>query len=175
MKCPACSSTLQEVEAGEIKVDVCRNGCGGVWFDNFEFKKVDEQHESTGESLLEIDRNPNVTVDYSVKRQCPRCEDQPMLKHFVSAKREVEVDECPACGGIWLDTGELRSIRAQYATEEERAAAANEYFQSVFGEELAAMKSKSEEHARKAGRFARLFRFLCPSAYIKGKQDWGAF
>jgi Zn-finger nucleic acid-binding protein len=175
MKCPACPNTLQEVQAGDIKVDVCRNGCGGIWFDNFEFKKVDEQHESAGDSLLEIEKNPHVVVDRTGKRQCPRCEDQPMLQHFVSAKQEVEVDECPACGGIWLDAGELGAIRDQFATDEERSAAAQEYFQNVFGGELAKMKARSEADARRARGFARAFRFLCPTAYISGKQDWGAF
>jgi len=27
-------------------VDVCQNGCGGIWFDNFELEKVDEKHET---------------------------------------------------------------------------------------------------------------------------------
>ena len=175
MKCPACSNTLQEIQAGEIKVDVCQNGCGGTWFDNYEFKKVDEQHESAGEALLDVPKNPNVAVDRSAKRECPCCEGQLMLKHCVSMKQEVEVDECPRCGGIWLDAGELRAIRDQYATDEERSAAAKEYFQEVFAGDLATLKGRSEAEAGKARKVAGLFRFLCPSSYIAGKQDWGAF
>lgn len=175
MKCPVCSNALRELQAGEIRVDACQNGCGGIWFDNFEFKKVDEQHESVGEALLDIERNPDATVDYSAGRECPRCEGQPMLKHCVSAKQEVEVDECPRCGGIWLDAGELRAIRDQYATDAERSAAARQYFQQVFTGDLATLKNKSAADARKARKVAGLFRFLCPSAYIAGKQDWGAF
>ena len=30
-----------------------------------------------------------------------------------SAKRRVEVDECPGCGGCWLDAGELEKIREE--------------------------------------------------------------
>jgi uncharacterized protein len=34
-------------------------------------------------------------------------------RHFFSAKRHVQVDQCPNCGGYWLDSGELADIRAE--------------------------------------------------------------
>ena len=43
MKCPACGNELSQMVAGEITVDVCKGGCGGIWFDHFELQKVDEQ------------------------------------------------------------------------------------------------------------------------------------
>ena len=66
----------------------------------------------------------------------------------MSAKRQVVVDECPNCGGHWLNPGELRTIRTEYASEEDR---------------------------ERAQRVAHLFRFISPSYYIPGKQDWGSF
>jgi Zn-finger nucleic acid-binding protein len=36
-------------------------------------------------------------------------------RHFFSAKRRVEVDQCPNCGGYWLDAGELALVRAEKA------------------------------------------------------------
>ena len=30
---------------------------------------------------------------------------------FPSSRVRVELDQCPRCGGIWLDTDELASIR----------------------------------------------------------------
>jgi Zn-finger nucleic acid-binding protein len=33
---------MDEVEIGNIKVDYCRRGCGGQFFDNFELDKMDE-------------------------------------------------------------------------------------------------------------------------------------
>ncbi len=86
-----------------------------------------------------------------------------------------KVDECPACAGMWLDEGELASIRDQYPTEAERKRATEDYFNDVFGHELAQMQAESEEKREKAGRIARIFRFICPSYYISGKQSWGAF
>lgn len=175
MDCPACDKPLQEMEVGEIVVDACENGCGGVWFDNYELQKVDEKHESAGEKLLEVARDPNVRVDHATQRTCPKCSDQPMLKHFMSVKHEVEVDECPACGGLWLDCGELGHLRSQYETEEDRRRAASEYFDEVFGDEFARMRQENEEKLANARKVARVFRFICPSYYIPGKQAWGAF
>jgi Zn-finger nucleic acid-binding protein len=34
-------------------------------------------------------------------------------RHFFSAKRRVQVDQCPNCGGYWLDAGELELIRSE--------------------------------------------------------------
>ena len=172
MKCPACGNALTQMNADTITVDVCKEGCAGIWFDNYELKKVDESHESAGECLLEIERQGATAVDHTQRRSCPKCRDQVMMRHFVSVKRQVEVDECPACAGIWLDHGELGSIRTQYASEEERKKAAGAYFDEVFGEKLAEMR---EENLQKSQRNARLFRFICPSYYIPGKQRWGAF
>ena len=89
--------------------------------------------------------------------------------------KEVEVDECQNCGGFWLDYGELGRIRSQYSSEEERKKAAEEYFEDLFGEELKRMQEEAEEKREKAKKIIRMFRFICPSYYIPGKQDWGAF
>jgi len=98
-----------------------------------------------------------------------------MIKHFMSTKAEVEVDECPECGGFWLDAGELRQIREQFETIDDRNAAANKYFEETFGDDLAKMRAESEENASKCHKIAKMFRFICPSYYISGKQDWGSF
>lgn len=175
MKCPACERELERTEVGDIALDVCRNGCGGIWFDNFELEKVDEQHEGAGEALLDIQPDSGVHVDHSQVRPCPKCGDVLMMKHFVSVKHEVEVDECAGCGGIWLDFGELAHIRGQYTTDEQRTEAARAHFSEVFGEEMEKMRAQSEAKLHSAEKFARAFRFICPSYYIPGKQQWAAF
>jgi Zn-finger nucleic acid-binding protein len=97
-----------------------------------------------------------------------------MMRHFFSAKRGVTVDECTNCGGHWLDPGELKTIRTEYASEEERERAAAEYFSEIFDSQLA-VHAETEEDLARARRIAYVFRFLCPSYYVPGKQDWGAF
>lgn len=119
MICPACSRELTETQVGAVVVDVCRGGCGGIWFDLFELQRVDEQHEAAGEPLLNIPRDPALKVDFTRKRACPRCEGIKLKRHFFSTKRQVEVDQCPNCGGYWLDAGELEKIRAEKAAASE--------------------------------------------------------
>ena len=175
MKCPTCGNPLQEMTVGDVKVDVCKGGCGGIWFDWFELKKFDEPHESAGESLLDIERDESIAVDHTKKLNCPKCADIVMMRHFFSVKKQVEVDECPGCGSFWLDAGELGKIRNLFKTEEERHKAAEEYFKEVFGDKLTAMQAEDEAKLNKVRKISNMFRFICPSYYIPGKQDWGAF
>ena len=113
VKCPACFNELTSMQVGSLVVDVCQGGCGGIWFDAFELQRVDEEEEQAGDALLHIKRDEEVQVDSSRKRDCPRCVGVRLHRHFSSAKRKIEVDECPNCGGYWLDTGELARLRAE--------------------------------------------------------------
>ena len=115
MKCPACFNPLKQIQVGSLKVDVCQCGCGGIWFDAFELERVDEENEAAGEPLLRIQRDDQIVVDTSRKRECPRCAGIKLHRHFFSAKRRVQVDQCPNCSGYWLDAGELDGIRAERA------------------------------------------------------------
>jgi uncharacterized protein len=115
MKCPACFNDLTARQAGGITVDVCQRGCGGIWFDAFELQRVDELRESDGEALLSIERDESIVVDPNRKRSCPRCAEVKLQRHYFSAVRRVQVDECPNCGGYWLDAGELALVRTEKA------------------------------------------------------------
>jgi len=113
MKCPACFNQLSEMMVGTVAVDVCRGGCGGVWFDAFELQKVDDPGDPAGEALFNIERDPAVQVNPTLKRSCPRCDDIKLKRQFFSPRRRVEVDHCPGCAGYWLDAGELGKIRRE--------------------------------------------------------------
>lgn len=69
----------------------------------------------------------------------------------------------------------MAKIRSLFNTEEERHKAADEYFSEVFGDKLAAMRAEDEVKLNKARKIANIFHFICPTYYIPGKQDWGAF
>jgi uncharacterized protein len=116
MHCPACGRVLQKMAVGDLAVDVCQDGCGGIWFDNFELGKVDESHEAAGEPLLDVACDEASAVDMTQRRHCPKCESITMLRRYFGVAQDVEIDECGGCGGIWLDHGELARIRGQYAS-----------------------------------------------------------
>jgi hypothetical protein len=173
--CPACGRTTTERQVGDIAVDVCDGGCGGVWFDRQELQKVDEAHESAGEALLDVRQDPQARADLAARRRCPRCADVVMMRHYTSVKREITVDECPACGGVFLDQGELRAIRTEFATEAERRQAARETFAQLFDEQLELEAAPGHENLSRAKQLAHLMRFLLPSYWLPGKQPWGAY
>lgn len=174
MQCPACVRELTERTVEGITVDVCQGGCGGLWFDRFELDKVDEKHEAAGQELLEVAHDDNVHVDHDMRRKCPKCPDMTMRRYFFSSKRDAEVDECPKCAGMWLDKGELSTIRTQFENDKEREAAAHQYFDDLFGDQLDKRRKEREGEVARARATAQMFRFICPSYYIPGKQKWGA-
>lgn len=175
MDCPACSRELTHWTA-DFEVDVCDGGCGGIWFDHYELAKVDEPAEAAGEGLLDVSVDPAVVVDLDRRRLCPKCTDGVvMMRHFTSVERKVAIDECPECGGVWLDAGELRAIRTEFPTDEARQAAAGQYFDDVFGPELAAEHAESEAELARSQHVARAFRLITPSYWLPGKQDGAAF
>lgn len=174
MKCPACDDPLYKRSISDIELDICSNGCGGIWFDQFEFKKFDEPHEYSDE-VLELEITSNREVDHTAKRHCARCDDQFMLRRFYSPKQEIEIDECAMCGGIWLDYGELGRIRKMFNSYDEFRAHANDFMSKEFGDELNATYAEWAKQTESYNRFANMFKLLYPSWWIPDKQDWGKF
>jgi Zn-finger nucleic acid-binding protein len=175
MNCPACGTTMTEVTAGDVKVQTCKGGCGALWFDEWALRKVDEPGESAGEALLQIEQNPTIKVDRNKRYKCPRDPEIVMMRHFWSVKRDVTVDECPKCEGIFLDPGELTQIRSDYNTDADRHAAAKAYYGEMFDQQIAGIVAKDKAKVANARRVANAFKFILPSYYIPGKQAWGAF
>jgi len=159
MKCPACANALSVKSVANIQLDVCDNGCGGIWFDQFEFKKFDEKNEPDAESILHL--NVLKQAPPSNQLDCPKCQSQKMMRHFSSVKKRVSVDECPKCAGVWLDAGELTQIRGEFGTEDERKKAAEDFFSDAFGVDMKHEHEKSMRKLEMAKKFAvvsRLFK-----------------
>jgi hypothetical protein len=73
-----------------------------------------------------------------------------------------------------LDAGELGAPKSEFETEEGREQAAR-HFSDLFDHELAAAHAETAEDLERAQKIARVFRFICPSYYAPGKQEWEAF
>jgi Zn-finger nucleic acid-binding protein len=174
MECPVCSHEMTRVEVDGIGVDTCKGGCGGVWFDAFEFEKFDEAHEEAGACLLEIE-TADAVANGSDARSCPKCDAVVLAKHFYSVQNQVEINECPSCAGVWLDAGELNKIRNLYGSEEEKIAAFNNVFNDMFGDDLKKLKDAGDQDLKKSRRVANMLKYICPSNYLSGDQSWGAF
>ena len=120
LTCPACKRILSPLKAEGITVDICQGGCGGIWFDAHELNQINEPLTLAADALISIRRMPGIRLLEKEKRHCPRCKDLYLMRHYFSRKKKVEIDDCPGCGGIWLDAGELAQIRKELPPADER-------------------------------------------------------
>ena len=164
MECPACGKSMVEKDFGGVHVDVCSKGCKGIWFDWLELVQMDENSEGAGEALEEALRSPRFNQEDRESLFCPKC-GMAMHAHKYSSAKEVSVDECYGCGGFFLDSGELKEIRDQYMSEEEREAYVDKLLADIpefkeMEEEMRKEKSELRESAgRKLGGFLRRSKF----------------
>jgi len=86
-----------------------------MWFDGGELAKFDDPTGALPDQLLRTEKNAAVVVDYSKDRPCPRCSGQVLHEHFARKTLGIEVNSCFACGGVWLDLGELELLRKDRA------------------------------------------------------------
>ena len=121
IKCPACHKEMVKIFVSSVgvNIDICLNGCGGVFFDNKEFYSFDEQRENIYEIIQALEGRTFIEVDESKDRYCPVC-GKKMVKNYTNLSKEVEIDDCYSCGGKFLDFGELEKIRKQNLTSNER-------------------------------------------------------
>ena len=160
MICPVCGDSMEQEDFGGVMVDVCKNGCKGIWFDWMELKKLDEESEGCGkalESALKAESN-YVRSDQPVN--CPKC-NIPMHIHKYQFSKEVSVDECYACGGFFLDAGELAAIRETFMSDEDINAFADKLAANVPSYQSALQDHEKEkdrvEAIRNYTRFLRIF------------------
>lgn len=108
--CPGCGSALQPFFARaadtELEIDLCQF-CGGA------FVHLDRLRQLAG--------NPLVVAPAPGKssRHCARC----TLTMTPGTVREVQVELCPSCSGVYLDDGELHAIARRQVglrTDEDR-------------------------------------------------------
>lgn len=175
MNCPACGTRLKHVVIGSITADVCDGGCGGAWFGRFQLRNIDALRHAADELLPVVAKRPGSPADEGRKQKCPQCTGITLMRHFFSVKKEFRVSECPKCGGVWIGAPELAAVRDQYGSQTDRAQAADQLFEKVFGGGLARMRAEGERKNERATKIFRLFRFICPSFYLPGRRKRGAF
>ena len=99
MNCPACQQQLIHIEIGPVIADVCENSCGGSWLDRLELAKICASNASISHRVLSI--KSKTSSPLKEIKQCPH--DQKNLIHRSYIQNQAVVDECPQCGGIWID------------------------------------------------------------------------
>ncbi len=108
MQCPKCDQPMSAVTHEQITVDRCID-CGGIWFDATEreallatrggVRAVDTGDSAVGQQMNNLDR---IT--------CPHCTTQ-MIRMVDNDRPDIRFEQCAACGGSFLDAGELRDLK----------------------------------------------------------------
>jgi Zn-finger nucleic acid-binding protein len=111
---------------GGVTVHVCENGCKGIWFDWLGLSKLDKTNEGVGQALQDAMKSARMNDANRGVINCPKC-NEPMHRHEYKYDKEINIDECYDCGGIFLDSGELQEIRDHHLSEQEEDA----YFQKL--------------------------------------------
>jgi len=106
MNCPKCDDQrLTTNRVGEIEVDHCHE-CGGLWLDRSELPKLLEANPADVKTLRRGSDRQNAN---SRRGKCPRCS-KDLLRISSALKKQVTVDSCPDCEGVWLDGGEFNEL-----------------------------------------------------------------
>jgi uncharacterized protein len=166
MKCPVCQNEMVKQDFGGVQVDVCKNGCKGLWFDWSEVNKLDRKNEGFGDALTEALHYPRSNDADRGQIKCPKCGIL-MHAHKFASEKEINVDECYQCGGFFLDSGELKIIRDRSMSKEEEQAYAEKMIAGNPVIEKAKQDLDKEETRTEAIR--RFTRFIRLSYYATGK------
>ena len=107
-----------------ITVDTCFV-CGGIWFDKDELELlVNKEIFDTVEFDLETEQlgDDDLRKEIDLDKQeaiCPRCEgSKKMVKKASKRNKNVTIDYCENCGGVWLYSGEFAKISKRSPFEE---------------------------------------------------------
>ncbi len=121
MLCPRTGTPLKTVNVGTIPVRISE-ACGGVFFDNSTLEKFKDPADLRGKVLVKhLTQFATPLINENERIKCPKCTNIVMMRRFFSPLKIIEIDECPGCAGIWLDTGELKKIHDNHLTVKERA------------------------------------------------------
>jgi len=110
VRCPKDSMYMEKVTVGGVEVDRCA-GCGAMWFDSLELDKVLASKDSKAfVKTLDIGATGRSTgVRALGGLVCPRCR-SPLITLLDMKQSHVEEMGCTVCGGILLDSGELKDL-----------------------------------------------------------------
>lgn len=127
--CPACGTEMTKVLISDkgFFVDICTQGCGGMFFDNKEIREFSGQQDDISEIKSAIENKNFMPVDETKPRICPVC-NTPMAKTNALG---VKIDTCYNCGGLFLDNGEFEQIRTHFKKPAEKVKPVNIDYEKI--------------------------------------------
>jgi len=138
-----------------ITIDVCPT-CAGIWFDKDELLHITQLDPEALPQLDEMYRPVVHSYDPPWEKLCPVCHNTRLRQYNYLYTSNIELDECPECGGIWVENSELakmpqvlKDVRAMDVPPEAEAQIT-----------LAQMEAESQQERGRLEFLTGLFRFL---------------
>ena len=128
LDCPQCGREMAEVAARAtpgilIQLDQCKQ-CGGIWCDKWELFPLDS---AEAEKLDPVDENllRNSVLPTKKTLYCPRCADELAVFADPILPKEIQLQRCRHCDGLWLNRGQFRRYKEyQRSTRHKKMGAA---------------------------------------------------
>jgi Zn-finger nucleic acid-binding protein len=119
-----------------VEIDHCVE-CHGTWLDAGELEQILALAGiTTHEVLRTLER---VADGRRSTRHCPRCP-RDLREIDLGGARELRLDRCPQCRGVWLDRGEMESLirsgSSGAPTEDVAAVEVARFFAELYRAEL---------------------------------------
>ena len=110
LRCPKDATFMEKLAVGDFEIDRCA-GCGAMWFDALELKKILEaRHASELVQKLDIGAVGRVSGGRALGELiCPR-DRSPLIEVVDPRQPHIKELACTVCGGVLLDKGELRDL-----------------------------------------------------------------
>ena len=108
VNCPRHDRPMRRFMVAGIEVDRC-GICGGIWLDKGELEALVESDKQTRAAARLLDRSDDADEASDHAPVCPR-DGTPLVPMRTAVKPFVECDACTACGGVYLDAGELSAM-----------------------------------------------------------------
>jgi Zn-finger nucleic acid-binding protein len=111
MKCPRDGAELAKVKVTGIELEKCHH-CDGLWFDAGELDRVRKLDRTEIEEQIEKQYGNPVAKSGEVEgyMRCPRCVDGRLQQITYTFEKQVKIDRCEHCLGVWVDDRELDAI-----------------------------------------------------------------
>lgn len=101
-KCPGETALTTQTLLDKVEVDYCP-ACGGIYFDEGEVGAVLQLSK-------DIPNYKDLLAAAPASCPCPGCKATMKDVRYVPDK-DLHVDLCEACGGVWMDRGEIREAK----------------------------------------------------------------
>lgn len=100
MKCPKDHVDMGPMTMLNTVIDVCPL-CNGCWLDKNELERITRSRKNAVSVKL--------VGKKATENKCPRCKGK-LHEGSVESVKDLLLDECDLCGGLWLDRGELTRL-----------------------------------------------------------------